>query len=53
MKKIQNKKDNKGISIFDLNYDVIEDLNKINIANTFQGDKILGNLKNESSYKDD
>ena len=53
MKKIQNKKDNKGISIFDLNYDVIEDLNKINIANTFQGDKILGNLKNEPSYKDD
>jgi len=53
MEKNKNKKDNKEISIFDLNYDVIEELNEINTANTFQGDNILGNLKNETTYKDD
>ena len=53
MEKRKNKKDNKGISIFDLNYNVIEDLNEITTATTFQGDNILRNLKNEASYKDD
>ena len=53
MEKKKNKKDNKGISIFDLNYNVIEDLNEITTATTFQGDNILRNLKNEASYKDD
>ena len=53
MEKKKNTKDNKGISIFDLNYDAIEDLNEIPTANTFQGDTILKSLKNETSYKDD
>ena len=53
MEKRKNKKDNKGISIFDLNYNVIEELNEITTATTFQGDNILRNLKNEASYKDD
>lgn len=53
MEKGKNKKDNKGINIFDLNYDAIEDLNAIYTSNTFQGDMILENLNNESSYKDD
>ena len=53
MEKRKNKKDNKRISIFDLNYNVIEDLNEITTATTFQGDNILRNLKNEASYKDD
>ena len=53
MEKRKNKKDNKRISIFDLNYNVIEDLNEITTATTFQGDNILRNLKNETSYKDD
>ena len=53
MEKRKNKKDNKRISIFDLNYNVIEELNEITTATTFQGDNILRNLKNEASYKDD
>ena len=53
MEKRKNKKDNKRISIFDLNYNVIEELNEITTATTFQGDNILRNLKNETSYKDD
>ena len=53
MEKRKNKKDNKRMSIFDLNYNVIEELNEITAATTFQGDNILRNLKNEASYKDD
>ena len=53
MEKRKNKKDNKRNSIFDLNYNVIEELNEITTATTFQGDNILRNLKNEASYKDD
>ena len=53
MEKRKNKKDNKRISIFDLNYNVTEELNEITTATTFQGDNILRNLKNEASYKDD